>query len=278
MKKLFLVLVSALFLLSVQIACYSARTEMRSSNSEAPRNSQAVAEATPPASNLGKDAKSGANANSQNARRSDEKLDAELLRAVLDNDLGGVIALVEQGANVNATGDFEEIGKDLTPLNLAVSQDDEIVDVLLQNGADPNKFSDFYAGQAKQTQSVTPLMRAAQLGKTSTAKFLLANKADPNLRNKKGDTALMTAVSSADLMRLLLESGANPNLANEEGFTALMAVVSGASYDKTKPEKVRLLLEKGAKIDAKDKNGRSALDIARSYNDTQTVNLLQKAN
>ena len=275
MKKLNSVLIGSLFLLCLQIACFSARTETHVSNVGQSDNSKAQIETTPPATNESNE-NVRQNLDSNKARNTDKKLDAELLQAVLDNDLGGVIATIEQGANVNATGDFKEIGKNLTPLNLAVSQDDEIVDVLLENGADPNKFSDFYVGRNQATQSVTPLMRASQLGKASTAKLLLAGKADVNLQNKNGESALMSATSNTDVLKLLLEKGANPNAANEEGVTPLMAVVSGASYDKTKAERARLLLEKGAKTDLKDKQGRSALDIARSYNDAAMVNLLQK--
>lgn len=268
MRKIYLFLILILFL---QLACFSARTETqinsKSSVGIKPEQTQSKIK-TEKYENTSTELPS-------KAKKNDDKLDRELLQAILKDDLGGVIATIEQGANVNASGDFEKIGKNITALNLAVPVDEEMVDVLMEKGANPNKFSDFYVGSTKDTRATSPLMQAAAIGKISVVKILIKRGADLNFQNKNGDSPLMSAVSHTGILKLLLEKGANPNQANSEGVTPLMAVVQGARYDKTKGEKVNILLQKGADLNAKDKNGRTALDIARSYGDKELSNLLE---
>ena len=59
----------------------------------------------------------------------------------------------------------------------------------------------------------TPILLAAQIGWREGVERLLIARADPNLANRRGETALIYAVRRNDipLVRLLVANGANPN-------------------------------------------------------------------
>jgi ankyrin repeat protein len=115
-----------------------------------------------------------------------------LLRAILGNDMEVVQALLAKGAspNINAMG--------VTPFLVAAGvgggrQSNELMDVLLQHGADVN----------------------AQVTGTKTYSMRIARSPSTN----EGMTALHVASQSgrADLVRYLLEKGANPEIADGNG-------------------------------------------------------------
>jgi ankyrin repeat protein len=115
-----------------------------------------------------------------------------LLRAILGNDMEVVQALLAKGAspNINAMG--------VTPFLVAAGvgggrQSNELMDVLLQHGADVN----------------------AQVTGTKTYSMRIARSPSTN----EGMTALHVAAQSgrADLVRYLLEKGANPEIADGNG-------------------------------------------------------------
>jgi ankyrin repeat protein len=87
-------------------------------------------------------------------------------------------------------------------------------------------------------------------------------------------TALMDAVtwSRTDNMKLLLDYGANLNAKNSVGDTALMIAASGGVIDLTPAAK--LLIERGANIETRNKRGETALMIAKKNHFQDTVRLL----
>ena len=87
---------------------------------------------------------------------------------------------------------------------------------------------------------------------------------DPDERDASGRTLLMRAAKSGNEWELkeLLASKANVNLTDSDGWTALMyAVRYSGSY-----ECVEKLLEAGAEVSAKNNYGFSALVLAACYN------------
>ena len=77
--------------------------------------------------------------------------------------------------------------------------------------------------------------------------------------------------SGVSLILLLLGSlavGVEVNAAGEEGITALMQAAAGSH--------IRLLVKAGADLNAKSKEGETALAIARSFGDEATVKVLQQ--
>lgn len=88
-------------------------------------------------------------------------------------------------------------------------------------------------------------------------KFLLQRGADPNIRNKKGETPLQlaTTLRFTDGVEALLKGGASVNVSDQTGETPLITAVHADNV-----ALVRLLLEKGADPDRNDNSGRSARD------------------
>lgn len=91
-------------------------------------------------------------------------------------------------------------------------------------------------------------------------------KATADVADDHQITPLMYAaeIGSVDAMRLLLDRGADVNAQNAYGSTALMWSVSD-------PAKVRLLLDHGAQVNTTAKSGRTALIIAAFTNPSAEV-------
>jgi ankyrin repeat protein len=150
----------------------------------------------------------------------------------------------------------------------------DVIARLLEHGADPNQglktpllMRQHEFGDGSLGDGATPLMRAAKAGDATLMKLLLDKGADPNRAMKNGTTALMVTAGrvvrgggQADqtiaAMAALLDKGANVNAATPDGSTALHQAVGRGN------EIVKFLVEKGAKLDVKDKYGRTPLDVA----------------
>ena len=89
-------------------------------------------------------------------------------------------------------------------------------------------------------------------------------------------TAGFVAVAFGDVAatRALLDAGVSPDEDYDDGFTLLYQAVIN-----NRPEVARLLIERGAKVNAVDKRGMTPLLYAAStdYGDASIVNLLLKA-
>ena len=77
----------------------------------------------------------------------------------------------------------------------------------------------------------------------------------------------------ADNMKILLEKGVSPNQSNMKGITPLMNAVKKKNFDT-----VKLLVDYGADIDAKTRNGYSILEIAQEVKTPKILNYLIREN
>ncbi len=126
-----------------------------------------------------------------------------LFSAARRNDIEIARMLVEKGADVNVRDDYG-----MTPLNISIvfHSDGPIVDLLLQNGADPN------------------------IPQSSSSLLFKRLHAQPN---EPGSTPLMAAASrgNLDLARKLVEQGSNVNDINVSGFRAAHYAVLAGNAD-----------------------------------------------
>ena len=75
------------------------------------------------------------------------------------------------------------------------------------------------------------------------------------------------------LARLFIERGANVNAIGKTGYTPLLFA---ASIDFGDTEMMELLLKAGARVDIKNSAGKTALDLAREYQHTRFVSILER--
>ena len=105
--------------------------------------------------------------------------------------------------------------------------------------------------------------------------LLIAAGADVRARSKLGETALMETAIRGDIAgtRLLLDKGADVNAADHRGYTPLLLA---AQYDGDAAALVRLLLERGADITAVAE-GQTALRLAMKRGETEVTKILREA-
>jgi hypothetical protein len=124
----------------------------------------------------------------------------------------------------------------------------EITTLLLNHGANPDALN-------KNWQ--TPLMAAACFGDENLVKLFIDHKANVNIGNKFGMTALMYARTFAKV-RMLIAAGASVNDKDMSGKTALYYATA-----RNDPDAVKAELEAGANVNAKDDKGMTALGLAK---------------
>src|ERR1700690_1828023 len=140
--------------------------------------------------------------------------------------------------------------------------DNAAVKRLLDRGVSP---------EAQDDEGTPALMAATLFGGVDSVKLLLDRGANPNRANANGATPLMWAIPDLAKVKLLVAHGAEVNARSTNlGRTPLLIT---ASYPGA-VEVLRLLLDKGADIHAKDKSGMHALGRAVTYADVEVVRFL----
>jgi len=165
---------------------------------------------------------------------------AHFFNAVYTGEAVAVDLFLLAGARLDMKDDTMQL-----PLHVAsIHGYDDIVEIMLAHGADPNVRSGI-AGQ-------TPLQLAAFHGSVDSAAHLLRSGADPNGQNDEGDTPIQVASlrGHESIVRLLLSYGAEPDLTNETDHTALHAAAV-AGHDSI----YRLLISAGSNPDARNSGG-----------------------
>ena len=124
------------------------------------------------------------------------------------------------------------------------------------------------------TTGTTPLLRAAKAGDVTAMKLLLEKGADAKLATRAGINPLMAAAGlgtkeedttgrrktqaeAIEAIKLCLDAGVDVNAVDSRGQTAL----HGAAFQGF-DQVVQFLAEHGAKLDVKDRQGKTPLDAA----------------
>jgi ankyrin repeat protein len=148
----------------------------------------------------------------------------------------------------------------LTVLHLAARESAGVTKLLIDAGAQVD-------AQARSDQ--TPLFHAAQAGTAQTVQLLLARGASATA---KGVLSAAAGRSAVEIVKLLLAAGADPDGA------LLVAVSAHATGARPAREQIlRLLIESGAAVNARDQGGDTALTLAVENGYTGSVRALLEA-
>jgi len=123
-----------------------------------------------------------------------------------------------------------------------------MVQALIASGANVNGDS----------ESMRPLMMAAERGRKETVELLLDKGADANAQNACGQSALLIAAARGylEIVKILVDKGnAKVDIKNCWGITPLM---EAAYHDDS--EMIDYLVEKGANVKEKDNKGEMPID------------------
>jgi ankyrin len=217
-----------------------------------------------------------------------------LLMAITNNHMTVARFLIERGADIHVTDWYGR-----TPLWAAVETRNmdvdnasfengvdrepalDLIKVLLSRGASANartKEAPPIRRQMLRTTGTlewvdftgqTPFLAAARAADVTVMKLLLEHGADPKTTTVGGTTALMAAAgvnwvvdqtydegakARLDAVKLCYDLGIDVNAMNSMGLTAVMGAANRGSDDI-----IQFLVDKGARLDVKDKEGRTAL-------------------
>ena len=187
---------------------------------------------------------------------------ALFLAARSDGSAEIVKRLIAAGADVHAVD-----GAKMTILHAAAAGDDaETLRLIVNAGVGVNAVD--FAG-------FTPLIYAASNRNVAAVRLLLAKGADVNVRSgdgsfqkvKAGAIALghwapltaSVALATPELVKTLLDAGASLQTTDVRGMTPLMLAVAN---DRQNIDVIRMLIARGADVNAKSRAGETALDWA----------------
>jgi ankyrin repeat protein len=208
-------------------------------------------------------------------------LDRQLLQAADDRDIGSVQRLLKSGANIEAKN-----RQGSTALIIAAASGNTVmVKFLLENGANVAASDNYHetaliqAARVGAADSVVALLGASSGVKEKNEALFAATEAggpvvviseDAEAKPNKQDGRAATEAPEppwVSTVRVLLDSGADLEARDEDGETPL---IRAASYGQT--DIFRLLLQRGANLNARDKNGMTALIAAACECAVATMN------
>jgi uncharacterized protein len=217
-----------------------------------------------------------------------------LMLAIMNSHYDTAAMIVEKGADPNVTDaagmaalyaavDMNTLGEVFGhPARTSTDKLSalDLMKMLLAHGANPNAALKtptlqraHTPGEPSLNEGSTPLMRAAKNGDSPAIRLLLEHGANPNAIQKNHATPLMFAAglgrgtgaftkdyaTEADLLesvKVLVAAGADINAVNDTGETPLHFGAQASD------DIVKFLAEKGAQLDAKDKQGRTPVEMA----------------
>jgi len=165
----------------------------------------------------------------------------------------GKLASLIQAGNRKAALDMIKAGADVNeaqpdgtrPIHWAVYRADyEVLEALIAKKAKANVTNELGS---------TPLTEAVKLNDERIVKMLLDAGSGPEGANADGETALMLAIKDGDLpiVQMLVNAGANVN--EVEKVQEQTPLMWAAAATRNAPEMVKLLISKGAKVNARAK-------------------------
>ncbi len=195
-------------------------------------------------------------------------LNEQLLQATQRADKQAVLALLQQGANINVTD-----AQGRTPVMIATYQHNtDMVKTLLQAGADVN---------IRDNNKANPLLHSAAMGWLDILRLAIDAHADTTLTNRFGGISIIPASERGhvEIVReLLTRTNINVNHVNNLGWTALLEAIILSNGDKAHQQIVQLLVDHGADVNLADNDGVTPLQHARQRGFTEIERILLQAN
>jgi ankyrin repeat protein len=220
-----------------------------------------------------------------------------LLMAITNNHIDTARFLIDRGADIQAVDWYgrtalwaavETRNMDVDNATFVNNVDRapvlDLIKVLLDRGADPNVRMKEVPPIRRQMLRITgslswvdftgqtPFLLASLSGDVTVMRLLLEHGADPHIPTFGGTTALMAAAGMNwvvdqtydegpkalfEAVKLCYDLGMDVNAVNSMGLTAVHGAANRGSDDI-----IRFLVEKGARLDVKDKEGRTPLTWA----------------
>ncbi len=217
-----------------------------------------------------------------------------LLMAISNNHVEMARFLIDRGANVKAVDwygrtplwaavELRNMDVDSSTFENGVERGPvlDLIKVLLDKGVDVNARTKEVTPIRRQMLHVTgdlswvdftgqtPFLRAALAADLDVMRMLLAHGADPKITAFAGTNALMAAAgvnwvvdqttdagpaARLEAVKMCYDLGIDVNATNSMGITAVMGAANRGSDDI-----IEFLVSKGAKLDAKDNEGRTPL-------------------
>ncbi|MGZ3742719.1 MAG: ankyrin repeat domain-containing protein [Pseudobdellovibrionaceae bacterium] len=129
---------------------------------------------------------------------------------------------------------------------------------------------------AQDSHGLTPLMQAVATGQKKVVEYLLQQKVNLELKNENGDTALAMAIGNdQDQIALsLIKAGAKIDVLGGENRNNLVFMAASVNATRT----LELLVQKDpGQINLKNKNGDTPLHEAARFGSERTLEILLKA-
>jgi ankyrin repeat protein len=98
---------------------------------------------------------------------------------------------------------------------------------------------------------------------------LLKKSANPNLKTEAGDIPLASAIYEPEVLALMLAAGADPNIRNRHGESVLFYAIANGT-----PGDVKALIDAGADVNLKNSDGQTPLQRADAQVKEETTVLL----
>ena len=187
--------------------------------------------------------------------------------AIWRADLDSIARQINAGADLNISVPYDctdSVPKDeTTPLIYAIQagilspfreRRDQVVELLIQKGADPNL--------AIPPPHASPLALAASTGDLPSVKILLKHGAHIDARDSDGETAFLKAAqrgNSLPILEELVRGGADIHAVNDPGDNAVMLAAWQHQLNS-----VKLLIQLGVDPCAKNNAGETAIDMAKT--------------